>query len=142
MSLLSKFLTWNNRKSSFPSIVTILLFIWAKLIKSRPIRFKDIDENFASVAFSSKKLTDLGFEFKFNLEDMFVGAVETCREKGLIPRSHEKQAVEDKIQAVEDKKQAVEECKENEAAPASWLFCGPVIPLLDECRLHKLYRYK
>ena len=47
----------------------------------------------------------MGCEFKFNLEDMFEGAVETCREKGLIPRSH--------------KKQAVEECKENEVAPAS-----------------------
>ena len=30
---------------------------------------------------------DLGFQFKYSLEDMFTGAVETCREKGLIPAS-------------------------------------------------------
>ena len=27
----------------------------------------------------------MGFQFKYSLEDMFTGAVETCREKGLIP---------------------------------------------------------
>jgi bifunctional dihydroflavonol 4-reductase/flavanone 4-reductase len=69
------------------------------------IRFKDIDEDLASVVFSSKKLLDLGFEFKYSLEEMFAGAVETCREKGLIPLSH--------------RKQVVEECKENEVVPAS-----------------------
>ncbi|XP_061969052.1 dihydroflavonol 4-reductase-like [Populus nigra] len=83
----------------------------AKLLREKypeynvPAKFKDIDENLACVAFSSKKLTDLGFEFKYSLEDMFAGAVETCREKGLIPLSH--------------KKQVVEECKENEVVPAS-----------------------
>nr|AHZ31751.1 dihydroflavonol 4-reductase [Viola x wittrockiana] len=44
------------------------------------------DENLSKCVFSSKKVTDLGFQFKYNLEDMFVGAVETCREKGLLPR--------------------------------------------------------
>ena len=48
-------------------------------------RFKDADENLKNVVFSSKKLLDLGFQFKYSLEDMFTGAVETCREKGLIP---------------------------------------------------------
>ncbi|KAK6245440.1 hypothetical protein SCA6_008530 [Theobroma cacao] len=54
------------------------------------IRFKDVDESLKSVEFSSKKLTDLGFEFKCSLEDVFTGAVETCREKGLLPLSNEK----------------------------------------------------
>ncbi|KAE8674503.1 Dihydroflavonol-4-reductase [Hibiscus syriacus] len=50
-----------------------------------PTKFKDADENLGNAFFSSKKLMDLGFQFKYSLEDMFVGAVETCRAKGLIP---------------------------------------------------------
>ncbi|MBA0567553.1 hypothetical protein Golob_005106, partial [Gossypium lobatum] len=49
-----------------------------------PTEFKDADENLGNVVFNSKKLLDLGFQFKYSLEDMFVGAVETCQEKGLI----------------------------------------------------------
>lgn len=49
-----------------------------------PTEFKDADENLGNVVFNSKKLLDLGFQFKYSLEDMFVGAVETCHEKGLI----------------------------------------------------------
>ncbi|CAK7346341.1 unnamed protein product [Dovyalis caffra] len=75
------------------------------------IRLKDIDEDLARVVFTSKKLTDLGFEFKYSLEDMFVGALETCREKGLIPLSHEKEAIK--------------ECKENGVVPA-----GPKAPAI------------
>nr|UXX62034.1 dihydroflavonol-4-reductase [Paeonia suffruticosa] len=55
-----------------------------------PTEFKDVDESLKSVSFSSKKLMDSGFEFKYNLEDMFVGAIETCREKGLLPLPVEK----------------------------------------------------
>nr|QPF47158.1 dihydroflavonol-4-reductase [Clarkia gracilis subsp. sonomensis]QPF47159.1 dihydroflavonol-4-reductase [Clarkia gracilis subsp. sonomensis] len=53
-----------------------------------PTEFEGVDEKFEKVVFSSKKLRDIGFEFKHSLEDMFVGAVETCREKGLLPLSH------------------------------------------------------
>lgn len=53
-------------------------------------RFKGVDESLESVCFSAKKLTELGFEFKYNLEEMFGGAVDTCRAKGLLPLSHEK----------------------------------------------------
>ena len=53
------------------------------------IRFEGYDENLQNVVFSSKKLKDLGFQYKYSLEDMFVDAVETCREKGLIPLSNE-----------------------------------------------------
>ncbi|KAJ9703504.1 hypothetical protein PVL29_005025 [Vitis rotundifolia] len=53
--------------------------------------FKDIDRKLKAVCFSSKKLTDLGFQFKYSLEDMYKGAIETCREKGLIPLSSEKE---------------------------------------------------
>ncbi|XP_010523603.1 PREDICTED: dihydroflavonol 4-reductase [Tarenaya hassleriana] len=52
-----------------------------------PSVFEGVDENLKSVAFSSKKLLELGFEFKFSLEDMFSGAIETCRAKGLLPHS-------------------------------------------------------
>ncbi|RVW13494.1 Dihydroflavonol 4-reductase [Vitis vinifera] len=54
-------------------------------------KFKDIDRNLKAVSFSSKKLTDLGFQFKYSLEDMYKGAIETCREKGLIPLPSEKE---------------------------------------------------
>lgn len=49
------------------------------------IRFDGVDEKLENVVFSSKKLRDLGFEFKYNLEDMYVEAIETCRKKGLLP---------------------------------------------------------
>ncbi|RXH73234.1 hypothetical protein DVH24_012918 [Malus domestica] len=48
-------------------------------------QFKGIDDNLEPVHFSSKKLREIGFEFKYSLEDMFVGAVDACRAKGLIP---------------------------------------------------------
>lgn len=32
----------------------------------------------------------MGFEFKYGLEDMFTGAVDTCRAKGLLPLNNEK----------------------------------------------------
>lgn len=49
-------------------------------------RFKDIPDDLEIIKFSSKKITDLGFIFKYSLEDMFTGAIETCREKGLLPK--------------------------------------------------------
>jgi len=42
------------------------------------------------VRFSSKKITDLGFKFKYSLEDMYTGAIDTCRDKGLLPKPAEK----------------------------------------------------
>lgn len=54
-----------------------------------PTEFQGIDKDLPSVCFSSKKLTGLGFEFKYSLEDMFRGAIDTCREKGLLPCSSE-----------------------------------------------------
>lgn len=59
-------------------IVCILMF-----------RFKNIPDELDIIKFSSKKITDLGFKFKYSLEDMFTGAVETCREKGLLPKPEE-----------------------------------------------------
>ncbi|KDP38534.1 hypothetical protein JCGZ_04459 [Jatropha curcas] len=58
-----------------------------------PTKFKDIEEEIKNPTFSSKKLLDLGFQFKYNLEDMFTGAVETCRSKGLLPVSDGKEAM-------------------------------------------------
>lgn len=34
----------------------------------------------------------MGFQFKYTLEDMFRGAIETCRAKGFIPHSTRVQA--------------------------------------------------
>ncbi|WVZ69561.1 hypothetical protein U9M48_018332 [Paspalum notatum var. saurae] len=54
-----------------------------------PDRFAGIDDDGGSrlqpVHFSSKKLQDHGFAFRYTLEDMFDAAIGTCREKGLIP---------------------------------------------------------
>ncbi|XP_021831566.1 bifunctional dihydroflavonol 4-reductase/flavanone 4-reductase [Prunus avium] len=73
----------------------------AKLLREKypeyniPTKFDNIEENLTKVHFSSKKLTDQGFEFKYSLEDMFVGAVDTCRAKGLIPIPAEKHEADD-----------------------------------------------
>ncbi|KAI5392918.1 dihydroflavonol 4-reductase [Lathyrus oleraceus] len=67
----------------------------ATLIKQKypefnvPTKFKDIPDELEIIKFCSKKITDLGFKFKYSLEDMFTGAVETCREKGLLPKAVE-----------------------------------------------------
>ncbi|KAK6938847.1 NAD-dependent epimerase/dehydratase [Dillenia turbinata] len=67
----------------------------AKMLKEKypeyniPSSFEGVDENTPVVSFSSKKLVDAGFKFKYTLEDMFTEAVETCRQKGLLPLSHE-----------------------------------------------------
>ncbi|KAI3519236.1 hypothetical protein L1887_08263 [Cichorium endivia] len=52
-----------------------------------PTRFPGIDDELSVVSFSSKKLTDMGFKFKYDLEEMFKGAIDSCREKGLLPIS-------------------------------------------------------
>ncbi|XP_065847768.1 dihydroflavonol 4-reductase-like [Euphorbia lathyris] len=52
-----------------------------------PNKINGMEENVKNFIFSSKKLEELGFEFKYSLKEMFVGAVETCRAKGLLPMS-------------------------------------------------------
>nr|AIY51701.1 dihydroflavonol 4-reductase [Penstemon barbatus] len=65
----------------------------ANLIKEKwpeyyiPTEFEGIDKDIPVVRFSSKKLMDMGFKFKYTLEDMFREAIESCREKGLFPYS-------------------------------------------------------
>nr|KYP51290.1 hypothetical protein KK1_026846 [Cajanus cajan] len=54
-----------------------------------PTKFKNIPDELEIIRFSSKKITDLGFKFKYSLEDMFTGAVETCIEKGLLTKPAE-----------------------------------------------------
>ncbi|XP_057500815.1 dihydroflavonol 4-reductase-like [Actinidia eriantha] len=71
------------------------IFDLAKMMREKwpeynvPIEFKGFDENLSIVSFSSKKLIGMGFKFKYSLEDMFGGAIDTCREKGLLPYSNE-----------------------------------------------------
>nr|GMC96969.1 dihydroflavonol 4-reductase [Ipomoea batatas] len=52
-----------------------------------PSQFKGIEKDLPVVYFSSKKLQDMGFQFKYSLEDMYRGAIETLRKKGLLPYS-------------------------------------------------------
>ncbi|CAD5175754.1 unnamed protein product [Musa acuminata subsp. malaccensis] len=59
-----------------------------------PTEFEGIDEVSDVIKFSSKKLTDLGFTFKYSMEDMFDGAIESCREKGLLPLTTKKEQVD------------------------------------------------
>nr|AAL89714.1 dihydroflavonol-4-reductase [Vaccinium macrocarpon] len=54
-----------------------------------PNEFKGIDKELPIMSFSSKKLLVIGFKFKYNLEDMFRGAIDTWQEtKGLLPYSN------------------------------------------------------
>ncbi|PSR99660.1 Dihydroflavonol 4-reductase [Actinidia chinensis var. chinensis] len=55
-----------------------------------PTKFEGIDESLNPIPCSSKKLVDLGFKFKYNSEECHVGglfteAIESCREKRLMP---------------------------------------------------------
>ncbi|XP_062185258.1 dihydroflavonol 4-reductase-like [Phragmites australis] len=50
-----------------------------------PLTFRGIHDDLQPVHFSSKKLLDHGFRFRYTVEDMFDEAIRTCREKGLIP---------------------------------------------------------
>ena len=51
-----------------------------------PRRFPGIDDDLQLVRFSSKKLLDHGFTFRYTtMENMYDAAIRTCREKGLIP---------------------------------------------------------
>ncbi|KZV40157.1 dihydroflavonol 4-reductase [Dorcoceras hygrometricum] len=60
-----------------------------------PTEFEGIDKDTPLVRFSSKKLIGLGFTYKYSLEDMFRGAIETCRQKGLLPYSTRSRGVEE-----------------------------------------------
>ncbi|RZC88542.1 hypothetical protein C5167_016403 [Papaver somniferum] len=81
-----------------PSMLTALALITdttiyklANMLRNRypeyciPTKFDGIDESIEPVRFSSKKLTDLGFQYKYTWEDMFDGAIQSCKEKNLLP---------------------------------------------------------
>nr|CAA70345.1 dihydroflavonol reductase [Forsythia x intermedia] len=74
----------------------------AKMIRDKwpkydiPTEFEGIGKDIPVVSFSSKKLIGMGFTFKYTLEDMYRGAIETCREKGLLPYSTRNQANREK----------------------------------------------
>ncbi|KAI9082418.1 hypothetical protein K1719_035561 [Acacia pycnantha] len=52
-----------------------------------PTKFVNIPEDLEIAHFSTKKIEDFGFRFKYSLEDMFTAAIDTCREKGLLPKA-------------------------------------------------------
>lgn len=61
-----------------------------------------MDENLKSTAFSSKKLTDMGFSFKYSLEEMLVESIETCRKKGFLPVSLPDQTKSEEVPSIGD----------------------------------------
>ncbi|CAH2046637.1 unnamed protein product [Thlaspi arvense] len=69
-----------------------------------PSTFEGVDENLESIVFSSKKLIDMGFSFKYSLEEMLVESIETCRQKGFLPVSLPDPSIfEDKVPTSDDK---------------------------------------
>nr|AHW45706.1 mutant dihydroflavonol 4-reductase [Allium cepa] len=50
-----------------------------------PQQFEGIDKGIQPVRFSSKKLVDLGFRYKYSMESMFDEAIKTCVERKFIP---------------------------------------------------------
>ncbi|XP_010926084.1 dihydroflavonol 4-reductase [Elaeis guineensis] len=69
----------------------VTIYELARMMKERypqysiPQKFEGIDDGIGRVCFSSKKLIDLGFKFRYSMEDMFDAAIQTCREKKLLP---------------------------------------------------------
>nr|BAA36407.1 dihydroflavonol 4-reductase [Ipomoea purpurea] len=52
-----------------------------------PSEFKGIEKDLQVVSLSSKKLLDMGFQFKYTLEDMYREVIETLRNKCVLPYS-------------------------------------------------------
>ncbi|KAL6007176.1 hypothetical protein ACLOJK_032672 [Asimina triloba] len=79
----------------------------AKMLQQRypeyrvPTQFKGIDENIKPVKFSSKKLTDMGFKFQYSMEDMYEGAIQSCKEKKLLPPKTLEPLVAEKVNSIE-----------------------------------------
>ncbi|KAI3891777.1 hypothetical protein MKX03_020915 [Papaver bracteatum] len=85
---------WENPKAEGRYICSsedTTIYQLANMLRNRypeyciPTRFDGIDESIEPVRFSSKKLTDLGFQYKYTWEDMFDGAIQSCKEKNLLP---------------------------------------------------------
>ncbi|KAL9319139.1 hypothetical protein ACSQ67_015656 [Phaseolus vulgaris] len=51
-----------------------------------PTRFEKIPDELELVRLSSKKIRELGFKFKYSLEDMYTEAIDACKEKGFLPK--------------------------------------------------------
>ncbi|KAJ8763697.1 hypothetical protein K2173_003169 [Erythroxylum novogranatense] len=55
-----------------------------------PSKFEGVKGELEMISFSSKKLIDMGFRFKYSLKDMYTGAVDTCLAKRLLHLPNEK----------------------------------------------------
>nr|UXM19723.1 dihydroflavonol 4-reductase 2 [Hydrangea macrophylla] len=75
----------SSHEATIYDLVKMIKEKWPEYIV--PTEFKSIDKYLQTVKFSSEKLIGMGFEFKYTLDDMFRGAIETCREKNLLPYS-------------------------------------------------------
>ncbi|XP_027937175.1 dihydroflavonol 4-reductase-like isoform X1 [Vigna unguiculata] len=67
----------------------------AKLINKKypeykvPTKFEKIPDELEPVRLSSKKIRNLGFQFKYSFEDMYTHAIDACKEKGFLPKTAE-----------------------------------------------------
>ncbi|CAA7041671.1 unnamed protein product [Microthlaspi erraticum] len=85
------------------TILTISEFLRQKYPEYNvPSTFEGVDENLKSIAFSSKKLVDMGFSFKYSLEEMLVESIETCRKKGFLPVPLTDQTKSEEVPSVGD----------------------------------------
>ncbi|KAL3527125.1 hypothetical protein ACH5RR_011781 [Cinchona calisaya] len=92
----------------------------AKMIKEKWPEYyipelNGIDKDIPVVSFSSKKLKGMGFQYKYTLEDMFRGAIDTCREKGLLPYSTKTHENGQEKESFPDTTKAHENGKEKES---------------------------
>jgi len=55
----------------------------------RIFRFEKIPDELEPVRLSSKKIRNLGFQFKYSFEDMYTHAIDACKEKGFLPKTAE-----------------------------------------------------
>ncbi|KAA8537596.1 hypothetical protein F0562_027204 [Nyssa sinensis] len=73
------------------------IFSLSKSLSQKYPEFEGVDESLKAIPCSSKKLLDLGFKFKYspdeyNVSDLFGEAIESCKEKGLMPLHSRSQA--------------------------------------------------
>nr|ABP57077.1 dihydroflavonol 4-reductase [Coleus scutellarioides]ABP57078.1 dihydroflavonol 4-reductase [Coleus scutellarioides] len=87
-----------------------------------PTQFEGIDKDIPVVRFSSKKLVEMGFSFKYSLEDMFREAIDSCREKGFLPfdtQIHNNGENKESILSSQEKHSNITDNQEKELLPNS-----------------------
>ncbi|KAF3439987.1 hypothetical protein FNV43_RR18528 [Rhamnella rubrinervis] len=73
----------SNGKLSLTELSVFLSAKYPDIVIPTVDSLKDI-KGFSKSICSSKKLVDSGFKFKYSLDDVFDGAIQSCKEKGFI----------------------------------------------------------